>query len=236
MPESSSASLTQAEALALHQRLLERDPVAPSDLACAYLDWLATALARANPRADPHDCNTAAEEAILAYLKRPQAYHPTRLPLDRYLRMAARADLHNLWRRERRHQQHRADLDVVEFSLVAGNQSWDEADDPSHTLERQEAQMTAQQRLAPRLEAARAGLSPQEAQALELLQMGERKTGPYAAALGITHLPAAEQRQQVKRVKDKLKKRLERAGDSRGERNGERTPPHRLDRAGDGHV
>ena len=83
---------------------------------------------------------------------------------------------------------------------------------PARILDRREDNMEHQAALAPRMAAAREGLSAGEAAALELLRQGERKTAPYAAVLGITDLPEAEQRQQVKRVKDKLKKRLERAG------------------------
>ena len=48
------------------------------------------------------------------------------------------------------------------------------------------------------------------------MRLGERKTAAYALALGIADRPAAEQRREVKRVKDRLQKRLERAGDKGG--------------------
>jgi hypothetical protein len=51
----------------------------------------------------------------------------------------------------------------------------------------------------------------------EQMQQGERCNGVFAAILGVTHLPAAEQRRQVKRVKDHLKKRRERAGGNDGQ-------------------
>jgi len=38
-----------------------------------------------------------------------------------------------------------------------------------------------------------------------------RETSAYAEVLGITDLPVAEQRKHVKQVKDRLKKRLQRA-------------------------
>lgn len=214
---SESSALPSPEAArALHQRLLDGDPVASSDLAVAYLDWLAAWLARTNPRDERHLCDTAAEDAILGLSKRPAAYDPERLGLEAYLRMAATRDLQNLRSRERRHSRHRADLDAVELSPDAGKYLWDEAGDPARIVERREEAMANETVLAPRLAAAREGLSEAEAWALELLRQGERKTAPYAAALGITHLPLAEQRQQVKRVKDKLKKRLERAGGPHG--------------------
>jgi DNA-directed RNA polymerase specialized sigma24 family protein len=126
--------------------------------------------------------------------------------------MSASGDLKNLLRSERRHSQRRADLDAVELSPDTRKYLWDVEADPARIAERREESMANQMELAPRLEAASDGLSAGEARALELLRQGERKTEPYAAALGLTHLAVAEQRQQVKRVKDKLKKRLERAG------------------------
>jgi hypothetical protein len=57
---------------------------------------------------------------------------------------------------------------------------------------------------------ARHGLSEAEARALDLLIDGQRKTALFAEALGISDLPEAEQKIQVKRVKDKLKIRLKR--------------------------
>ncbi|HLH22128.1 MAG TPA: hypothetical protein VK066_06375 [Chloroflexota bacterium] len=216
LSESSPARPSPEAALALHQRLLDGDPVASSDLAGAYLDWLATWLTHVNPHDEPHMCNTAAEDAILGLIKRPEAYNPAKLGLEAYLRMAAKRDLQNLRSRERRHSQHRADLAAVELSPRAGKYLSDADEDPARIVERREEDMANATELAPRLEAARDGLSDEEAAALELLRQGKRETPPYAAALGITHLPLAEQRRQVKRVKDKLKKRLERAGGPHG--------------------
>jgi RNA polymerase sigma-70 factor (ECF subfamily) len=44
------------------------------------------------------------------------------------------------------------------------------------------------------------------------MQQGERRHSVFADILGVTHLPENEQRREVKRVKDRLKKRQERAG------------------------
>jgi RNA polymerase sigma-70 factor (ECF subfamily) len=212
LSESSSVLPSQDQALALHQRLLDGDRTASSDLAVAYLDWLAVRLSRANSRIPTDICDTAAEDAILNLIDHPHTYDATRGALTAYLWMSASGDLKNLLRAERRHNAHRAAWDVVELSPEAGKYLWDEDSDPARILDRREDNMEHQAALAPRMAAAREGLSAGEAAALELLRQGERKTAPYAAALGITDLPEAEQRQQVKRVKDKLKKRLERAG------------------------
>jgi hypothetical protein len=50
-----------------------------------------------------------------------------------------------------------------------------------------------------------------ERQAFVLMLCGVRETGAYARTLQIAHLPWGEQRKEVKRVKDRLVKRLRRA-------------------------
>jgi hypothetical protein len=51
-----------------------------------------------------------------------------------------------------------------------------------------------------------------ERRVLALMLDGERSSAAYAQVLGITGLPAAEQEREVKRAKDRIKKRLEREG------------------------
>ncbi len=60
-------------------------------------------------------------------------------------------------------------------------------------------------------------LVPDQRERLVMILMMEKihETGQYAQALAITHLPEEEQTNAVKRVKDKLKKRLQRADWSR---------------------
>lgn len=191
---------------ALHARLLAGDPVAPADLAEAYLDSLAIWLQRQNPGVtDPHHCTIAAGEAIIALIKAPRSYDPARRSLEGYLRMSAQGDLLNLLRNERRHSDRRTSLEAVELSPVAGKYLWDVEGDPARIVEREDELAVATRPTLP-------GLTPQEEQALALMRQGERKTIAYARVLGLDRLPVAEQRQGVKRVKDRLQKRLLRAG------------------------
>ena len=44
---------------------------------------------------------------------------------------------------------------------------------------------------------------------------GERRTAVFAAAVGLSDRSLREQAQEVKRVKDRIKKRIERAGGAR---------------------
>lgn len=189
----------------LHRRLVDGDPVAPSDLAVAYLDSLVAWLSEQNPRLDHAIHSEAASEAICSLIKQPQSFDPSRASLAAYLRMSAQADLKNVLRREGRHHRRRESLETVALSPDAGKYLGRECD-PSFSMQIEEERRKAQ---PVEIEVAK-GLTEAELSALELVRSGERKTAAFAMALGITHLPVAEQKAQVKRVKDRLKKRLER--------------------------
>jgi hypothetical protein len=199
------------EGLALHLRLAVYDPVAPADVCRAYLGPLLAWLEAKYARVDPHLLQTAVHEALLGYVQRPLSYDPRRGDLAPYLRMAARADLFNLLSRESRHHQQRISWPAVEQDLEAGNLSRGE-EDPADRLEREE-EAEASRAI---LRAVEARCSEAEKRVLALMVAGERATTAYAEALGLAGLPVAEQEREVKKVKDRIKKRLERGGPSRG--------------------
>jgi hypothetical protein len=206
LTKTSLESPSPQQALQVYARLLDGDPTAPADLAIAFLDPLTEWLEANNPRLqDPHLYATAAEDALLALIKNPRSYDPQRQTLEVYLRISAKGDLLNLVERERRHQKRRERLDVVELSPRSRKHLWDVEGDPAIVVAREQG-VAGPSIVLP-------GLTPYEEQVLELMRDGERRTSVYAAALGITHLPGAEQRQAVKRVKDRLKKRIARSRD-----------------------
>jgi hypothetical protein len=198
------------DAIGLHRRLLQRDPVGSADFAIAFLNPLIAWLQSTHSGADPMACAEAAGEAIIGFLNNPGAYDPGRLGVEAFLRMAAQRDLQNLLRKERRHQQNRRDWNVVEQASVDGKYLRRE-DDPSLPLQIEEARL----RQAPP-ETVWQQLTDVERRVWEQMQQGERRNSVFAVILGITHLPADEQRREVKRVKDRLNKRMERAGGKHG--------------------
>lgn len=206
MHDPSHSKLSAEDVLRLHRRLLERDPVAPADFAVAFLNPLIAWLERTNSGVDPMACEEAAGEAIVRFLTNPTKYDPQRLGVEAFLRMAAQRDLQNLLRKERRHQINRKDWYVVEQASEDGKYLGRE-DDPSLPLQIEEAR---QRQALPA--AARQQLTEAERRCWEQMQQGERRHSVFAVILGVTHLPENEQRREVKRVKDRLKKRKERAG------------------------
>lgn len=126
------------------------------------------------------------------------------------------SNLRNALRSEARHRTRRASLDVE--LLPVDRKSWWERSDPAAVVERTmdlaALEETLEQR--PVREAVRVGLTPSEAKVLDLMRLGERKSSVFAEVLGVQHLSAGEQRREVKRAKDRLKRRIERAGGSSG--------------------
>lgn len=204
--------LTLIDEQDLYARLIAHDPTASADLAIVFLDSLTDWLIQHNPSIDPHICSTAAEDAILAVIGDPRIYSPDRQSLKVFLRVSASGDLKNLLRSERRHGQRRARIEAVEQSPTAGKYLMDVESDPALIVERVERieETYAAMRAVPA--GIREGLSPAELTVIELLRMNERRTVVYAEALGLADQPRDIQRREVKRVKDRLKKRIERAG------------------------
>lgn len=195
----------------LRDRLLAGDATVSNDVAYAYLDDLTDWLTYRYPREHPNDCSTAAQDAILEFIRRPTTYDPERQSLKTYLRMSADGDMKNLLRAEHRHGKRRVNLELTEPAVE--NRLRDDDANPAHILERrtEEEETSAKLRsLIPDWLAA--GLTTEEVHVLGLMHVKERRTTVYAAALGISHLPFKEQQRKVKQVKDRLNKRKERMG------------------------
>jgi hypothetical protein len=62
------------------------------------------------------------------------------------------------------------------------------------------------------LGAVREGLTEPDQRCFDLMRDGEKHTAVFAAAAGFSDLPPDEQAREVKRVKDRIKKRIQRAG------------------------
>ena len=189
----------------IHERLLGRDPVAPAELANAHLVPLSKRLKVRFPNLpDETLIWDAVTDAVLGYAQNPERFDPSKSPLAAYLWMAARGDLLNALEQEKNRVNRLIPLDAVEVVPEARNPSQE-----THDMEVLEADETLRS-LAPQIREAIP--DARDLDLVALLMAGERKTEPFAAVLGITHLSTSEQRREVKRHKDRLKKRLERLG------------------------
>ncbi|MBY0458158.1 MAG: hypothetical protein K2V38_12520, partial [Gemmataceae bacterium] len=145
-----------------------------NDFAVRLLPLLGGFLASAFPNANPHDRETAAEDAIFSLLQRPEQFDPTRGRLGAFLRMSARRDLQNGCQKEKRAAR------AIPLELVAEPAAGAEetGDGPTWT--------------DPRLATELASLDEAESATLTLMRAGERDTLVFARELGLTHLPAVE--------------------------------------------
>lgn len=172
--------------------LLANKPTARSRFAEAVYEPLVAALAWRHPLAGEDAVTDAAGDALMSFLADPTRYDQARGKLRGYLLMAATGDLLNRRRGDRKHHAGRVPLEAVEDRPAggksdAGAPEWGE-----------------------RVAAAVALLSADDRGVLDLMRAGERRTRVFAAALGITGLPAATQAAVVKRIKDRLLKFLQR--------------------------
>lgn len=183
----------------LFQRLCVGDRLAQLELIDAVLDPLVGHLRRWRRDADEHACMTAAEDAVLSLIRNPAIYDPTKRGLMGFLKMAAQGDLRNELAKEQKHHTNRENRDCVELPESSGNTPPDElaGDLPSFD--------------DPNIAAEVASFTATEREVLRLMRDGEKRTAAFAAVLGIEHLPAEDQAGEVKRVKDRIIKRLQRA-------------------------
>lgn len=180
-------------------RWLERlrepsDRVAAGAFSAEYFPGLVAWLCHRHPRADANLAHEAAGDALVGFLKDPGRYDAGRRSLVGYLRMAAERDLLNLLRRERRHfpkRRRRVELDGLAGKEIGSDLlRWDDF---------------------PALAAVRDSLSERDRRVYELMNQGERDRRVFAEALGLTNLPAEEQRAEIKRTKDRIFARFRRA-------------------------
>jgi RNA polymerase sigma-70 factor, ECF subfamily len=187
---------SQAEELALHERVLQNDPVAPVDVFRAFMEPILRVLCSEMgcSREDAHD---SAIDVVISYLNNPERYDRHRARLSTYLTQSAKNRAMDRRRstaaRTRREQ---------EFATVVELQ----ARSPKEILE-----ISVETRLAvERLDDSR--LSERDREFLRLILQGERSTRRLAEVLGLPSLPKEDLQREVKRRRDRLMKWLERLG------------------------
>lgn len=184
----------------LYKRLCTGDRLAQSEFLVAVLDPLASDLRRWHRGADEHACVTAAEDAVLALLQNCAIYDPAKRGLIGFLRMAAEGDLVNTLNKEQKHQTNRENCDCVELPASGGNSDGEDLADDLPSFE------------DARIAVVIASFTALELAVFELMRDGEKRTSAFAAVLGSEYLSAEDQANEVKRVKDRIIKRLQRAG------------------------
>ena len=195
------------EERALHERLVAGDPTASGEIIDQFLTPLIDELSRlgkyrALHRRDASFIWDAVTDALFNYVEAPQAYNPEKASLQYYLRMSAEGDLKNQLAKHTRKEAPKESLgSYVELGQEPWNREVGALPEEQHLVDAD---------LWRRIEA----LIPdeQDRAVVRLLLDRERDTGVFAQVLDLGDLPVEEQRQEVKRVKDRLKAKLKRAG------------------------
>jgi hypothetical protein len=188
----------------VHERLLRGDPTASAECAEAVIGPLTKRLEERFTKLRGSDLVAdAVTDAVFGYLTRPDQYDPARRSLPGFLAMAAEGDLKNALAKRRRRQAKEVAFDDVDLEVLAGNRL-EGIDEPGGEGDLGEI---------------RSGIGAlfddsRDRQVAELVLDRERSMEPFARILGLEGLPIDERRREVKRHKDRVKKRLERYGQS----------------------
>ncbi len=189
---------------ALHQRLLAGSATATANIAEVFLPLLTSRLRQRYPNLDdPHLVDTAVEDALVSYFKRPKQYDPVKLSLASYLRMSADGDLRNSLKSQKNDTTTKSLDRFVE--LEDRETEYQLAD--NFDLEAQ-----VMNNLSPVWRRLNELVTDPIDQEIVLLMMeGVRDTKAYAEVLGVSEHSFEKQAAAVKRHKDRLKKVLRRA-------------------------
>jgi RNA polymerase sigma-70 factor (ECF subfamily) len=151
---------------------------------------------------DPHQYESSVNEALVDYLRNPSAYNPARgISLFSYLVMAARGDFQNLVEKDRRLLRDQNPLVV-------------EDDDDAPELDLQDPRYENFEEVLMRNESivweniAEVLPDPRDQRCVYAMMEQERATSAFAGIYGLTSLPPKEQEHEVKKHKDRVKKRL----------------------------
>lgn len=186
--------------LLLHHRLLAGDRTASEEVASFLLASLTREVSSQFPQMDQEVVWDGVVDAILDYCARPRQFDEgRRVPLDRFLHMAAWRNVENTRQKEKRRKTREGKIGqdptevIVALDPVTGNIV--QKEEVVHYQQRQTALMNVLQ-------------NPQDQQILALRLQGERRTEVFAQILGISHLPIDGQRRAVKQAKDRIDKIL----------------------------
>lgn len=189
-----------------HQRIVAGDVTAFAELCEQALPHLVSFARAQFPQVDPHIQESAVIDCLLSYQSAPDRYDHEQLSLLSYLRMAVRGDMLNALTKQKRYDQHLADMDdpLVEqqLALQASRNEMEALDNwlQAHTqTQRQDV-----------LRAMYQALAQADREILLLMLDGVRETSQFAGVLGVTDQDILVQRQAVKRAKDRIKKQLQR--------------------------
>jgi RNA polymerase sigma-70 factor (ECF subfamily) len=193
--------LSEAWQKEIHARLISNDPIAPSELAEIFIEPLSRALQKKFPKVNSDQIADAVTDTLMDYIKAPEKFKPAKRSLKGYLIMSATSDLINAIEKENRKKLHEFPTDNVELHEFGGNVIAKPTNPVTMLV----------------TESLRADIRNQfdnevDLEMVDLILDGERSTTAFAKILQIENLPIIDQKREVKKHKDRIKKRLRRYG------------------------
>lgn len=188
-----------------HQRITARDdPIAFSELAEHFYNPLVRSVLHKVQQKSIQLTSTvcvlveeAVGTALLDYNEAPDRYDPQRASLFGYIAMLAYSRFHDAWKSEQCATVKSDPLSKLDS--LALEQLIEQQDVDAH-LHAQELWEYIQREL----------VDAQERKVVALMLNNIRETIAYSQVLGIDHLPPKEQQKAVKRIKERIGKRLRR--------------------------
>lgn len=196
----------------IHQRIVSGNPTAFSELCEQILDYLVDHLLKQEAgRNNEALCVEVATDTLLKYEQNPDKYNPSKgLSLVGYLRMDARGDLKNALDKEIRRSKKLVAFEDPDVAERIGSRNYvQEATELDEWAEELTGQTAID--LIKELEDELDDIEKRIVAAWII--DGKRDTESIAEILGITGQSIDYQRDEVKKAKDRLKKKLTRFGE-----------------------
>lgn len=194
--------------LQLHEAIRAKKPVALSRLFDIYGHDVIKALKSWYPkhaRIDEQLIIGAVNEAFWGYYRNPNTYAPKKSSIKRFLEVAAERDLLNILRKEGKLLDNKEALpENVELEQIFWNRVTKEGNSPEDNLIFLEGLEAINKELEQHFD------NPRDIELAKLILAKEREMEKYSHVLELVNLPVNDQRNEVKRHKDRIKKVLER--------------------------
>ena len=190
-----------------HKAVLDKDDLALSKLYDLYGDKIIRTLKRwyrTVAKRDEALIFEAVNEAFYGYFNNPSTFNPQQNTLQRFLEIAADRDLKNLLSKEKKHLLRKDLPEDVELEEKFWNSIAKSDNSADATIITDEMMQAVQQLLAIYF------LTDTDILLAKMVLSKDRETELYIKVLQIEQLTIGEQRKEVKKTKDRIKKVLER--------------------------
>jgi RNA polymerase sigma-70 factor (ECF subfamily) len=188
----------------LHQLILTGDDLALSKLYVLYGKSVINKLKGLYSKTDLTYIQEAVNDGLFGYFRNPKTFDPEKNTLLRFLEIAAERDLLNILQKEKKHLQTKKAPQNVELEEVFWNSIVREEKTTDGQLIHKESIEIVNKELAIHFDTER------DLKLAKLVLSGERETDVFSTVLEIEKLTVEEQRKEVKKHKDRIKKVLER--------------------------